>query len=285
MVLTTINRTVLLFLSFILVTCCQKASAESVEHLFNLTLEELLKVKVSTVSRKEESLDESPAFIEIITQDDLQRRGYKDLSHILEDIGGIQVTRIFGDNYFSTMWRGVRHTIGSSHLLLVDGIKFNHLYSNDAEILAALPMSNIKQIEIVHGPASVAYGPDAVVGIINIITNKYTGQSNGFIQYGENGTRIIDFSYTVDWANWYLNVTGRYDEGQVDFSNAANYRWTNPSLLQNKAVWGEFSEIYGEARSSHYNKSLSFSLTDETSEFVVDYHEIATGYGLSLIHI
>ncbi len=135
-----------------------------------LTLEELLKVKVITASKREQSVDESPAFVEIITQSDLKRRGYKDLSYLLDDISGIQVIRAQSDNYVNTIWRGVRHTIGSSHLILVDGLKFNHLYTNEAEVLATIPLSNIKHVEIVYGPGSVAYGNDAVVGIINVIT-------------------------------------------------------------------------------------------------------------------
>ena len=59
----------------------QSAYAADDVDLYELSFEELLNLKVSTVSRQEQSLDESPAFIEIITQDDIKRRGYKDLSY------------------------------------------------------------------------------------------------------------------------------------------------------------------------------------------------------------
>jgi len=214
-------------------------------------------MKVSTASKQEQSLDESPAFIEIVTQDDIKRRGYKDLSYLLDDIAGVQVTRSFSDNYFNTLWRGVRHTIGSSYLILVDGIKFNHLYNNETEILATFPLSNIKQIEIVHGPASVTYGNDAVVGIINVITNKNLKNSEVFVQLGENNKQVIDFTTFINIKNYQLRITGRYDQGSLDLSNGDNYRWTNTELLSNTSIWGYFSAQYGEEKSEHRNKALS----------------------------
>lgn len=258
----------------------QSSYAVDAVNLYELNFEELLNLKVSTVSRQEQSLDESPAFIEIITQDDIKRRGYKDLSYLLDDIAGVQVTRTFGDNYFNALWRGVRHTIGSSHLILIDGMKFNHLYSNEAEIMAAFPLSNIKQIEVVQGPASVAYGNDAVVGIINIITNKDSKKGEAFVQMGENSTEVVDFSSFIKGERFQLRFSGRFDKGDMDMSNASNYRWTNPSLLENPDIWGGFASSHGQAGSKHSNKSLEFSLYNEETEITLQYYELSTGYGL-----
>lgn len=259
--------------------------AESEIDFQTLSLSELLQLKVSTVSRKEENLDESPAFMELITADDLNRRGYKDLSYLLDDIAGIQVTRTFGDNYFNTFWRGVRHTIGSSYLLLVDGVEFNHLYNNETEIMATFPLSNIQQIEVVHGASTVAYGNDAVVGVINIITKKpgtNSGESsgNGFVQVGDNNNQVVDFNYATRWQNYQVNLAGRYDQGLLDFSNAANYRWTDPALLDNSDIWGGFTQGFSEPESPHYNSGMNFRLSDDNSQWVFQYYKLATGYGL-----
>jgi len=247
--------------------------------LLSYSLEDLLSMKVSTVSKQEQSLDESPAFVEIVTQDDIKRRGYKDLSYLLDDIAGVQVTRTFGDNYFNTLWRGVRHTVGSSYLILIDGIKFNHLYNNETEILATFPLSFIKQIEIVHGPASVAYGNDAVVGIINVITNKDSSNGEAFIQLNENDNQVVDFSTFIAIKDYQLRITARYDQGNLDMSNSNEYRWTDPELLSNNDIWGGFSEQFGDASSEHKNKALSISLLDKDTEITMQYNELATGYG------
>lgn len=276
------NSVLKFFIPFLLLTI-QAFPVKAFEEfdLLSYSLEDLLNMKVSTVSKREQSLDESPAFIEIVTQDDIKRRGYKDLSYLLDDIAGVQVTRSFGDNYFNTLWRGVRHTIGSSYLILIDGIKFNHLYNNEAEVLATFPLSFIKHIEIVYGPASVAYGNDAVVGIINVITNKDAANGEAFIQLGENNSQVVDFSTFITIENYQLRITGRYDQGDLDMSNSNKYRWTDPELLSNNDIWGGFSEQFGEANSEHKNKALSISLLDEDTEITLQYNELATGYGLS----
>ncbi len=273
-------KVVLRTLSILAMTNSSLVYASEKTNIFALSLEELLNIKISTVSRWEQSLDESPAFVEIVTQDDIQRRGYKDLSFLLDDIGGIQVTRTFGDNYFNTLWRGVRHTIGSSHLILIDGIKYNHLYNNESEIMAAFPLSNIKHIEIVYGPASVAYGNDAVVGIINIITYKDGERSNGFVQIGENNTQIIDFTHLSTWRDYHYRVSGRYDKGDLDMSNATNNRWTDPALLSDTDIWGSFALTHGQTESRHDNKAFEFSLFDSKTEITLQYLELGTGYGL-----
>ncbi len=256
------------------------ARAEDAPSVFDFSLQELLNTKVITASREEETLDESPALIEIISQDDIQRRGYKDLSYIFDDIAGVQVSRGFGDNYFNTIWRGQRYTIGSSYLILIDGVEFNHLYNNESEILAAFPLSNIKYIEVVHGAASVAYGNDAVVGVVNIITNTDTDKTKAFIQYGENGKRVIDFSYQSQWQDYYLSLSGRYDQGDTDFSNADSYRWTNPELLSNTAIWGNFAKSSDSANSKHFNGGINATISAQQSELSLQYYQLNTGNGL-----
>lgn len=244
------------------------------------SLEELLKIKVTTASRREQSLEESPAYVEIITQADLQKRGYRDLSYLIDDLTGLQITRTYGDNYFNVLWRGIRHTIGSSHLVLIDGIRFNHLYNNEAEVLATFPISNIKHIEIVYGSASVAYGNDAVSGIINIITKTDTDESRGFIQVGENNQRVLDFNLSHQFENYQLHFSARLDDGDIDFSKADKYQWTNPALLQNTDIWGDFAQQYGSLSSPHKNRAIDIRVKNTNHEFALQYYRLGLGYGL-----
>ncbi|WP_196139848.1 TonB-dependent siderophore receptor [Aliikangiella sp. G2MR2-5] len=251
-----------------------------------LSLQELLNLKVVSASKREQSLDESPALVEIITQSDLQRRGYKDLSHLLDDLAGIQISRAYSDNYFNTFWRGIRHTIGSSHLILVDGIRFNHLYTNESEVMAAMPISNIRHIEIVYGPASVAYGSDAVAGIINIITYtpneraRSEANAQGFLQIGKQDTKVIDASFFKRFREWDLSLTARTDRGDLDFSHTDEYRWTQRSLLENPDIWGGFSPEYTQLSSPHNNRALDIRLSTSKNQFILQLYELSSGYGL-----
>ena len=122
--------------------------------VFDLSLEQLLEVTITTASRSAERVGDAPATVIVLTRDDLQRRGYRELSEIFNDLPGMDLSRPYGDTYFRNQWRGLRGTIGTPWLLMVDGVIYNHLYFNQTEIIAALPMSNIAQVEVVYGPAS-----------------------------------------------------------------------------------------------------------------------------------
>lgn len=56
---------------------------------------------------------------------------------------------------------------------MVDGEVFNHLWYNTIdEPLTTLPLTNIQQIEVGFRPASAVYGPNAFMGVINVITSR-----------------------------------------------------------------------------------------------------------------
>jgi len=66
-------------------------------------------------------------------------------------------------------------------LFMINGIVDNHLWTHESNISRQYPLSNIKQIEVLYGPASAVYGPNAFLGIINIITNDGTKVKDGEI--------------------------------------------------------------------------------------------------------
>ncbi|MFZ5842163.1 MAG: TonB-dependent receptor plug domain-containing protein [Pseudomonadota bacterium] len=121
-------------------------------------------VTVTSASRKAERLIEAPATVIVLNQDDFRQRGYRELSEMFDDLPGMDISRPYGDTWFQNQWRGLRKSISVPYLLLLDGLPLNPLYCNQAEIISALPMSPIQQIEVVYGPAAVVYGANAFVG-------------------------------------------------------------------------------------------------------------------------
>src|SRR5207344_324211 len=105
----------------------------------------------------------------------IRQRGYLNLSEILDDLPGMDMVRPWGDTFLKDYWRGYRNTIGEPFLILLDGVVFNHLYFNTAEVgLTTFPLSNVERVEVVYGPASSVYGPNAFMGVINVITRPET---------------------------------------------------------------------------------------------------------------
>jgi len=258
---------------------------EEGEPLFDMSLSELLKVEVTTASRAKESIKDAPAVVIVLTQADLIHRGYGDLSQIFDDLPGMDVSRAYGDAYFKNSWRGLRKTIGSAYLLMVDGITFNHLYYSEAEILAAIPMSNIERVEVVYGPASVAYGANAFTGVINIITQKQEDLSGnhqkGFIRIGSFNTRQLDTSYFYRQNDFNFQFTYRQDRGVLDDSYVNEYEWSSQQYYANEDLWGDFLQLskYGKNQSSHKHKAIDVRMGYKNQNIVYQEFELNNGYG------
>ncbi len=155
---------------------------------------------VTSVSKKAEDIRKAAATISVITHDEIVKRGYTDLVEFLNDLPGFQISRFYGPQLANIYQRGLRTNNTEKTLLLIDGVEENDLWTNWADISRQYSLSNIKQVEVVYGPASTMYGPTAFAGVINIITqtgSDFISSSNSFgakakIGYGSYNHRFTD---------------------------------------------------------------------------------------------
>ena len=126
---------------------------------------------VSSVSKIEESLREAPATVIVVTAEEIARRGYLDLEQVLHDLPGFDISRTNGAFYANVYQRGFRSDLTERTLLLIDGVEENSLSVGAAYLSRQYPLSNIRQIDVIYGPASTMYGANAFAGVVNIITN------------------------------------------------------------------------------------------------------------------
>jgi len=145
--------------------------------VIDLSLEQLLNVRVTTASKQEENLTESPATVVVITQRQIRERGYKNLAELIRDLPGFDLQQYSGANlYNQTSVRGIVNN--NKFIIMQDGVRINSPTGERVPIHDNFPLYHAKQVEIVYGPASALYGADAFNGIINIITKK-AGDING----------------------------------------------------------------------------------------------------------
>lgn len=149
----------------------KKDEEDEYEYLKSLTLEELLKVEITTASRQKEKIGDIPASVVVVTRDDIETYGYQSLEEILQNIPGLYFT-----NDYTTENFGVRGfwTIESQRNLIIlvnDVQQVNHFNSANHLELINIPVEAIDRIEVIRGPMSVMYGTGAFFGAINIKTN------------------------------------------------------------------------------------------------------------------
>ena len=207
-------------------------------------------VTVTSVSKFEETLDEAPASIYVITAEDIENRGYLDIEQVFRDLPGFSLSKSSGPGYVLVYPRGYRSTLNDKFLLLIDGIEENDLNSDNAVINRQIALANIKQIEVIYGPSSTMYGANAFSAVINIITKdasftddrKFSAdiQTN----YGTWDTKFVDAMLNRKLKNGYFSITGRLfhsdemdltDEGYNYNPNTYDYLSESTSLTGSDA--------------------------------------------------
>ena len=189
---------------------------------------------ISSVSKIAESLEEAPATVILLTEDEIQRRGYLDLEALIHDLPGFDISRGNGVAYSNIYQRGYRSSSTNRTLLLVDGVEENDLWSNIAWISRQYPLSNVKRVEVVYGPTSTMYGANAFLGVINVITKDpeeligdgerigLRGQGN----VGQWNTRYADVTMAGKYENMAFSLAGRlYSSDEMDLSKLPDSEW------------------------------------------------------------
>lgn len=162
----------LLLLLLFSVTLCAAEPARSPQKLKLLSLEQLGKLEVTTVSKQPEEVWNTPAAVYVITQDDIRRSGATSLPELLRMIPGVQISRIQSDQWAVGV-RGFASQFSKGLLVLIDGRSvytplFEGVYWDVQDTL----LSDIDRIEVIRGPGGTMWGANAVNGVINIITKR-----------------------------------------------------------------------------------------------------------------
>lgn len=251
---------------------------------------EVLNTPVVSASKSRESLRDAPATLIVITRADLQARGYTKFYEILDDLPGFDQMTLYGDTFVKPYARGFRNAIGDSILLMIDGQVFNHLWYNTIdEPLTTLPLTNIQQIEVVYGPASAVYGPNAFMGVINVITSRGGGKTQEAsvdLIAGSLNQHGVDASFLQRLGDWRLSLGSRIYHGDMDGKAANRYVYTSGAVFLDPNGWGR--TIFGklldrwrtEATSPYTSRAFDLRLAHGGFEFGIQHMAVRSGYGL-----
>lgn len=152
-----------------------------------LTLEELMNIEVTSVSRHPEKLDEAASAIQVITQEDIRHSGAKTLPEALRLAANLQVAQA-NSSQWAISARGFNNVLANKLLVLVDGrTVYTPLYAGVFWDVQNLVLEDIDRIEVISGPGGTLWGANAVNGVINIIT-KSTKVTKGLFAEAATGT-------------------------------------------------------------------------------------------------
>src|SRR5438874_10441227 len=135
-----------------------------------MSMEDLMNVQVTSVSKRTQKLANAAAAIFVITQDDIRRSGATSIPEALRMVPGVQVARI-DENKWAIASRGFNGRFDNKLLVLIDGRSvytplFSGVYWNIQDVM----LEDVDRIEVIRGPGATLWGANAVDGVINIIT-------------------------------------------------------------------------------------------------------------------
>ena len=148
---------------------------EAVDDLLSLSLEDLLKLKVTGSTLTAESRKTVPSAVTVFTHDEIRRMGLDYLDELIFLVPGFQSFRTsFSAMINRTSARGRSlDGLSSGILILVDGQRVvDPRSSSSGIILRKFPLNFIERVEFIRGPGSAVYGSNAMLGVINIITRR-----------------------------------------------------------------------------------------------------------------
>lgn len=223
---------------------------------------------VSIASRYEQPISKAPSDVYVITDEDIRNSGATDIPTLLRQIPGMEVMQTNAVD-FAVSVRGNNQLSANKLLVLVDGRSI-YIDQSGTIFWKQLPVSllEIKQIEVLKGPASAVYGFNAFDGVVSIITKSPEEMKGTTLQLagGEVGTLLTNAVHAGTTGNWSYRISGGHEQTQ---------RWSNrdtPAL--NGQRIGGLAEYHlsgdgtiraeaGLTRSNPYNDIVNQTATGE----------------------
>ncbi len=161
--------------------------------LKQMSLEELMNIEVTSVSKRAEKLMTAASSIQVITREDIRRAGVTSIAEALRLADNIQIAQKNAHDWAITT-RGFNTDLANKLLVLIDGrTVYTPLFSGVFWDRQDYLLEDIDRIEVISGPGGTLWGANAVNGVINIITKNSQHTQGLYVETG-GGTELKHFS-------------------------------------------------------------------------------------------
>ncbi len=194
--------------------------SKELTQLLDMTLEELMQVKVTIASKTEETVAQAPSSVTVFTRHQIEALGITELGELLNYMVGTQML-------FDVVPSGpTRHTsvrgsigFGNDVLYLLNGQRLNNYHNNAANMIyRRISLHHVERIEVIRGPGSALYGSGAFAGVVNVITTNANHERNDVtLEMGENQSIRATANLSHHAEKWGLALSAQTvsDEGQT----------------------------------------------------------------------
>jgi iron complex outermembrane receptor protein len=172
------------FLSVLLAGSTVAQNSRNVPDVAAMSVEDLMNLQVTSVSKRAQKVADAAAAIFVITQEDIRRSGATSIPEALRLVPGLEVARI-DQNKWAIGSRGFNGRFDNKLLVLIDGRSvytplFSGVYWNVEDVM----LEDVDRIEVIRGPGATLWGANAVDGVINVITKKAKSTQSAVVTAG-----------------------------------------------------------------------------------------------------
>jgi iron complex outermembrane receptor protein len=158
--------------------------AQQADDLTAKSIEDLMNIQITSVSRKEEELSRTAAAVFVITQADIKNSGATNIPDLLRMVPGIYVAQINANTWAITA-RSFNARFSNELLVLLDG---RSVYSPATggvfwDVLD-IPLEDVQRIEVIRGPGGSIWGANAVNGVVDIISRNASDTRGAMVSAG-----------------------------------------------------------------------------------------------------
>jgi len=228
--------------------------------LTQISLEDLMNIQVTSVSKKAQSISKVASAVYVIEAEDVRRSGATNIPDLLRTVPGVNVAQIDAHTWAISI-RGFNERFTRSVLVLIDGrTVYSPLSGGVNWDQQNVPLEDIDRIEVIRGPGGTVWGANAVNGVINITTRSAAATKGGLIRVGggsqqsagglaQYGSAVGNGAYRVseDYSHEGNGVTAEgqeADDGWHTLHGAIRTDWTL-SPRDTLTVEGDISSVVG----------------------------------------
>lgn len=207
--------------------------------LTQTSVEDLLNLEVTSVSKKQEKLSKTPAAVFVITREDIARSGATNIPDLLRMVPGLDVAQV-NQSTWAIAARGFNDVYSNELLVTVDGrIVYTPSFGGVFWDTIDMPLEDIERIEVIRGSGGSIWGANAVNGIVNIITKSAADTHGAFVsaqggmqnygeataQYGGKAGSATDYRIYETYSNeGALNLQDGTNGGDASHMNQIGFR-------------------------------------------------------------
>lgn len=250
------------------------AGPQSVPDVTSMSLEDLMNMQVTSVSKRSQKVADAAAAVFVITQEDIRRSGATSIPDALRMVPGLEVAQM-DQNKWAIGSRGFNGRFDNKLLVLIDGRSvytplFSGVYWNVQDVV----LEDVDRIEVIRGPGATLWGANAVDGVINIITKSAKATQGGLVSAGAGSQEAT--AETVRYGskvkdNTYYRVYGKYYDWypSIDTTGAtASDGWhalRGGFRLDSNATTRDSITVQGDIYHDNFGETLTVpSLTSPT---------------------